>query len=94
MTSYEHLQIIVGHSDRVSVHASASSSTASLSIATENSQKQFCLSLGLEQIPQVEELLNLLWAMKDEADGRAQQRIKAIEEEWADTRDFVTADEF
>jgi gentisate 1,2-dioxygenase len=35
------------------------------------SADELCVWFGLEQIPQVEQLLNLLWAMKDEQDKAA-----------------------
>ncbi len=94
MTRFENIHIIANSKDSISVNANGD--TAQVAIRIGDVYQSVCITFGLEHIPQIEQLLNLLWAMKDEQEAKVRQQLQAMEQEWSNTQDLVhlTADEF
>jgi phosphohistidine phosphatase SixA len=77
MTRYDSTHLILNADDAISVSA-CSSSSASLSIF---SQHHVAITFHVSHLPQLEQLVTLLWAAKDEEERLEQEAAMAQEKE-------------
>jgi hypothetical protein len=88
MTRCETLHLIVDSKDTVLVHANEATGSASLQV--NNFPQTFVLTVKVEHIPQIEQLLTALWSMKE---NQAQQ-LAEIETQWETKQEYDLSAKF
>ncbi|NJP11674.1 MAG: hypothetical protein HC866_21220 [Leptolyngbyaceae cyanobacterium RU_5_1] len=88
MTRVENIHVIVKSDDRVVAFGNEASQSVSLTI--DNFPQTFTLTLNLQHIPQLEQLLTLLWAMKEEQETKTQQQLETALKD-AEAREYLLA---